>query len=146
MMVKDIMTKKVAAMSPEDTVTDAAALMDDRDVGSVLVCDIEGLLGVVTDRDIVVRCVANGNDPSEMHLSDIMSKSPTYITPETTTLEASRLMAKNQIKRLPVVDDNQVVGVLSLGDLARNKDCDMEASIAISEICETKESHAKKRL
>ena len=145
MTVKDVMSKRLVAVSPEDTVYGAAELMQRHDIGTILVCDAKGLKGVLTDRDIVTRCVSTGKNSNTTAVSDVMTESPVYVRPDQSVLEAAKLMATEQIRRLPVVDDQQVVGILSLGDMARTKIFDMEVAVAISDISESKEDHRQKR-
>ena len=144
MLVKEIMSKRLVAVSPNDTISGAAELMQRHDIGTVLVCDSDGLRGVVTDRDIVVRCVSAGKNTNSK-VSDIMTSSPVSISPESTSLEAARLMAQEQVRRLPVVDDDRVVGIVSLGDMARAQNLDVEVAVAIADISETKECHRMKK-
>ncbi|MPN04277.1 Inosine-5'-monophosphate dehydrogenase [bioreactor metagenome] len=94
------------------------------------------LRGIVTDRDIVLRCVAAEEDPSKTPVREIMSRHCVTVAPDADAREATRLMAAEQIRRLPVVEKDRVVGMLSLGDLARTQRFDMEASKALSEISE----------
>ncbi len=98
-------------------------------------CAADGTLaGIVTDRDIVTRCVAAGEEPGRVPVRDIMSPAPSVITPETPISDAARLMAQRQVRRLPVVEQGHVVGMLSLGDLARSRRTDTEAAEALSDI------------
>ncbi len=132
--VKDIMTKNIAYVNPMSTVTEAAQLMQKHNVGSIPVCDQSGVVGIVTDRDIVVRNVAHGTNPQSTSVKDVMTTGVTSVSPETDINEASRIMSNSQIRRLPVVDKNMIVGMVSLGDFATNTKADMEASEALSEI------------
>jgi CBS domain-containing protein len=134
MRVKDIMTKNVAYVNPESVITDAARLMQQYNVGSIPVCDQTGVVGMVTDRDIVVRNVAHGTNPSSTKVRDVMTANVTIVTPEMGIEEVSNMMAKNQIRRVPVVENSKLVGMLSLGDLATEPMYNMEAGSALSEI------------
>ena len=134
MKVKDIMTKNVAYINPDATVTDAARLMQKHNVGSIPVCDENGVVGIVTDRDIVVRNVAHGNDPRMTKVRDVMTSQVRAATPDMDVRDVSDMMSRNQVRRVPVVEDNKLVGIVSLGDMATDMRLDMEASEALSEI------------
>lgn len=134
MKVKDIMTKNVASIKPDSTVSDAAKLMQQHNVGSVPVCDQTGVVGMVTDRDIVVRSVVMGTDPQSTPVSNIMTTDVATVTSNTDASLLGDIMSKNQIRRIPVVDNNTLVGIVSLGDLAADKRFDTEASAALTDI------------
>lgn len=136
MKVKDIMTKNVAYINPDSTVTEAAQLMQKHNVGSIPVCDSSGVIGVVTDRDIVVRNVAHGTNPQTTQVRNVMTSKVTTVTPDTDVNQLTSIMATNQIRRIPVVDKNTLVGIVALGDLATDNRFDTEASDALSEISE----------
>src|SRR5262245_54341070 len=106
MKVSEIMTRDVQTAQPDTTVEEIAALMKEEGIGAVPVLDEDGgLAGIVTDRDIVVRCVAEGRDASETTVDDILSEDLTTIEPYADVREAGRLMAGRRIRRLPVVED-----------------------------------------
>jgi CBS domain-containing protein len=132
--LKDIMTESVAYLEPTSTVLEAAQLMQKHNVGSIPVCDHEKLVGIVTDRDIIVRSVAYGNNPNDTFIKDIMTSNVTTVSPDTDISQASKLMAENQIRRLPIVENDKLVGVVALGDLATNVTTDSEACEALSDI------------
>jgi len=132
--VKDIMTRNVAYINPAATVTEAAQLMQKHNVGSIPVCDETGVVGIVTDRDIVVRNIAHGSSPNNTPVSEIMTTGVTTVTPEDDVRTVSELMARNQIRRVPVVENNRLVGMVALGDLAVNAMTDTEVSEALAEI------------
>ena len=134
LQLRDIMTNDVVYVSPDTTVEQTAQLMQKHNIGSIPVCDSNGLKGIVTDRDIVVRNVAHGTDPKTLKVCDVMTSQITMGNPAMDVKEASQLMAHKQIRRLPVVENNQLVGVVALGDLAVNPRLDTEASEALSEI------------
>lgn len=134
MKVKDIMTKNVAYINPMSSVVDAARLMQKHNVGSIPVCDESGVVGIVTDRDIVVRNIAHGNNPQSTPVKDVMTTNIKTTTPDTDVNELARMMASNQIRRMPVVEGNKLVGIVALGDLASDTRFDLEASEALSEI------------
>lgn len=135
MRVRDLMSKSVVTIAPEESAALAARLLSRHELGALPVCAADGtLVGIVTDRDIVTRCVAAGEEPGRVPVRDIMSPAPSVITPETPISAAARLMAQRQVRRLPVVEQGHVVGMLSLGDLARSRRTDTEAAEALSDI------------
>ena len=117
--LSDIMSTDVQTLSPEDSLRRAAEQMQSLDVGALPVCSGSRLLGMLTDRDIIVRAVAQGLDPDEACVSDIMSDEVHTARPEDDSEAAMRLMGDRQIRRLPVVDDDRrLVGIVALADLA----------------------------
>ena len=122
MKVSDIMTRDVHLLSPEQTIREAASIMADIDAGALPVGDDDRLVGMITDRDIVVRAIAQGKS-LDTKVADIMSKEMLYCF-DTDGIDAvARNMAKAQVRRLPVVNHaKRLVGIVSLGDLARNDD------------------------
>jgi len=117
--VKDAMSSDVKTATPSLSLADAAKLMKQEDVGSVPVVDGERLIGMLTDRDIVVRGIADGSDPHAVTAGDIASRDIVTIRPDDDLDEALRLMAQHQVRRLPVVDDGHLVGVLAQADVAQ---------------------------
>ncbi|HBG15343.1 MAG TPA: CBS domain-containing protein [Firmicutes bacterium] len=134
MKIKEIMTDKVAFVSPETTVVETARLMQKHDVGSIPVCEGPNLVGIVTDRDIVVRNVAHGKNPSTIPVREIMTTAVKTIAPEMELNQVAELMSQQQIRRLPVVENNQLVGMVSLGDLATQAKHDVEVASTLGEI------------
>jgi CBS domain-containing protein len=121
--VRDIMTAEPRALAPGASAMEAARVMRDNDIGDVVVLEEERLYGIVTDRDIVIRVLAEQTDPSAVRLADICSRDLTTIAPDASVGEAVRLIREKSIRRLPVVeDDGQVVGIVSLGDIAVARD------------------------
>jgi len=118
MKVRDIMSRDVAALAPSNTITEVAQQMRLLNVGSLPLVQNERLVGVITDRDIVLRVVADGLDPNQERAELHMSREPVTIAPDATTEQASQTMARAQIRRLPVVENGRLVGYLALGDLA----------------------------
>ena len=117
--IADIMTRDVQVIEPQDTLRRAAELMAQLDVGSLPVCNGRRLLGVITDRDIVVRGVAVGLGAQTGCVSDAMTAHALHCKPGQAIDEALKLMGEQQVRRLPVIDDDgQLVGIVSLGDLA----------------------------
>lgn len=135
MKICEIMTDNVVSVGQGEPVSAAAKLMKRYNVGSLPVCDDRGRLrGMLTDRDIATRCVAMDADPRETKISEIMSRGIVTAAPEDEVERASRLMSGDQVRRLPVCDDGRLVGFVSLCDMARTRDCSMEASEALTEI------------
>ena len=116
--VKDAMTSEVTTAAPSLSLTEAAMLMKQEDVGSVPIVDGERLVGMLTDRDIVVRGIADGSDPHAIKAGDIASRDVVSVRPDDDLDEALRLMAQHQVRRLPVVDDGHLVGVVAQADVA----------------------------
>ena len=130
--VADVMTRDVRSMSPGDTVVRAAQAMDELNVGVIPVCEGDKLVGMVTDRDIVVRGVAVEADPRTLKLADVMSTHVRCAREDEDIDKVLGQMAEAQIRRMPVVDgDERLVGIVSLGDIAA-KDADDEADVAMS--------------
>ena len=133
------MTRDIYTASESDSVSDVAAEMAKKNIGFVPVTDSSGAVsGIITDRDIVLRCVAGVNDSSKITAGEIMTSGAVSISGENSPIEAARLMAKNQVRRLPVTENGKVVGVLSLGDLSRRETMFAETAAAFCDICEDK--------
>ena len=134
MLVRDLMTRGVRTLSPKDTVTFAAQAMAELDVGSIPVCDGQRLVGVVTDRDLTIRSIAQQRDPQSTVLQDVMSAEVHWCYEDQSIEEAAQLMRDAQIRRLPIVDhERKLVGVISLGDLAA-KGGEIQAGEALKDI------------
>ncbi len=122
MKVSDIMTRDVHLLSPDQTIREAASIMADIDAGALPVGDNDRLVGMITDRDIVIRAVAQGKS-LDTRVADVMSREMLYCFDTDGIDDVSRNMAKAQVRRLPVVNHaKRLVGIVSLGDLARNDD------------------------
>jgi CBS domain-containing protein len=121
-LVRDVMTPNPVTLQATSSLVEAALAMRDFDVGNVLVLDDGQICGIVTDRDIVVRGIAGGNYPATVKLGEICSRELTTLSPTDTVEDAVSLMRQKAIRRLPVVENGQPVGILSLGDLALEKD------------------------
>ena len=132
--IRDIMTDKVACVNPQTTVVEAAQLMQKHNVGAVPVCQGQKVMGIVTDRDIVVRNVAHGKDPYTTSVLDIMTTDVKSITPEMNLNQVAGIMAEQQVRRLPVIENDRLVGIVSLGDLATKAKFDMELARTLGEI------------
>jgi len=130
--VADVMTRGVRSMSPSDSVARAAQAMDELNVGVIPVCEGDKLVGMVTDRDIIVRGVAQERDIKSTRLADVMSTNVRCAKEDQDVEEILSQMAETQIRRMPVVDKQErLVGIVSLGDIA-DKDPEDEASVATS--------------
>jgi CBS domain-containing protein len=116
--IRDLMTPNPSAAQPGHTIQRAAQMMDELNVGVLPVTDGGKLVGLITDRDIVVRSTSAGEDPKTARVSDAMTLDPLSLPPETPVLEALRLMEEHQLRRLPILQDGMLVGIVSLGDLA----------------------------
>ena len=135
MKICEIMSERVVTIDMEEPVSAAARLMKRHNVGSIPACGKDGRLrGIVTDRDIVLRCVAGEADPQTTPVKEIMSRGVITAQPFDDVEKAARLMSLDQVRRLPVLDDGRVVGIVALGDLARSCACEMEAAEALTEI------------
>jgi len=123
MKIKEIMTRDVETINPETELVDAAKMMRDMDVGVLPVTNGKALSGVLTDRDIVIRSTAEGNDPKDQKTGKIITDNVAWCYEDEEVEEASSKMKENKIRRLPIVDrENQLVGIVSLGDLAVEAD------------------------
>jgi CBS domain-containing protein len=119
MRVRDVMTLRPSCVTRHTTVSKVAELMEAEDVGAVPVVDGDHLLGIVTDRDIVVRAVARGRDPQLTRVAEVASDDLVTVSPDTELPDALVLMGRHQVRRLPVTDeDNRLVGIVSQGDVA----------------------------
>jgi CBS domain-containing protein len=116
--VQDIMSKDVKVCTPDEPLTAAAKIMRDINCGSVPVCEGKKIVGMITDRDIVINCVADGKDCSSVHCRDSMTSNVITCSPETDAHECARMMADHQIRRIPVVQNGEMVGICAIGDLA----------------------------
>jgi CBS domain-containing protein len=123
--IKDVMTHD-PIMLPEDTpVTEAATAMRESDIGDVIVLDqTDQVCGMVTDRDVTVRVVAEGRDPSKTRLGEICSRNLASVAPDDSVGDALKVMSEKAIRRLPVIDAGRPVGIVSIGDLAMDHDPD----------------------
>jgi CBS domain-containing protein len=135
MQVSNLMNPNVITISPDATAAEAARLLSHYDIGSLPVTLPDGRLrGIITDRDIVLRCVAGDGEPYQTNVSDLMTRNVVTISPDADIREAASLMASQKIRRLPVTRNGRLVGILSLADIARSRSCDMEACLALSKI------------
>lgn len=133
--IRDIMTDDVECCTLLDNVYEVAVKMKELNVGAIPIVDEEKLVGMITDRDIVIRGVAEKH-PGSTKVEDIMSDNLITVTPEATSRDAAKLMAEHQIRRLPVVENGKLVGIVSLGDFAIRELTDDQAKQALTEISE----------
>jgi len=122
-LVQDVMTRNPKVLRGSSTVMDAARTMRDFKIGDVIVVDdTNRVRGIVTDRDLVVKSIASGSDPSKTTIESFCTKDVTALKPTQTTDDAVKMMGEKAIRRLPVVDGETLVGIVSLGDLAKRID------------------------
>ncbi|HHW09576.1 MAG TPA: CBS domain-containing protein [Firmicutes bacterium] len=136
MNVKDIMTTQVAYVDANATVAEAAKLMQKHNIGSVPVCEGTRVVGIITDRDIVVRNVAHGKSADSTPVREVMTSKVHTVSPETDIQQVAGIMAEQQVRRLPVVEGDRLVGMISLGDLATEALYDVEVARTLGEISE----------
>jgi len=135
MKVKDLMTKQVISIHPDESVAVAARSLASHNIGVLPVCDHRGqVCGVLTDRDIVTRCVSTERPPSATTVRQIMTGRVLSVRPDMDAAVAAHLMGREQVRRLPVVDETGLCGMVSLGDLAAREDSVMDAADALSDI------------
>lgn len=136
--VSELMSTGCKTVTLKDNVHEIAVLMAENDIGFVPVVEADDqskLIGVVTDRDLVIRGFAKKR-PGSCPVSDVMSKNLVTVSPDQDAEEAADIMAQHQIRRLPVVDNGKLVGIISLGDLSLGSTTGRDAGIALSEISE----------
>lgn len=135
MKVQDIMTKHVIGVSPEESVEVAARTLNRYNIGALPVCTADGrLCGMVTDRDLVIRCVAAGKSPAETSVRQVMTSQVTSVKPDMDVGVAAHLMGRQQIRRLPVTENGKLCGMVTLGDMAAREDSVMDAADALTDI------------
>ncbi len=120
--IRDLMTSSPATAEPSSTVADVAQIMAQEDVGPVPIVEGGRLVGLVTDRDLVIRVIAEGRDPNSTTIGEIASADLVTVQPDSDLNEALQLMAQNQVRRLPVVEGDQLVGIVAQADVARAAD------------------------
>ncbi len=140
---RDIMTGSLITCAPDVSVAEAAQLMRDRNTGDVLVTDDGKLHGIVTDRDLAIRVSAKGLDPQQVRVKDVMSKRVITGESKWDTDKISKTMGKHQIRRLPIVDDGMLVGIISLGDLAIRKAKPDRVANSLKHISEPRKLHGR---
>ena len=136
MKLRDIMAHPVVRIHPEESVAVAARTLARYNIGLLPVCGGDGhICGVVTDRDLVTRCLATGGKPEQMKVRDVMTGKVISATPDMDTGAAASLMGRQQVRRLPVVENGSVCGMVSLGDLAKVEETNPDAAEALGGIC-----------
>jgi CBS domain-containing protein len=135
MKVRDIMTQPAIHVGATETVDVAARTLTQYNIGALPVCSAQGkLCGMVTDRDLVTRCVASGRQPSKTTVRDVMTAKVEQVQPDMDASVAAHLMGRLQVRRLPVVENGKLCGMVSLGDLAKQEQSIMDAADALSDI------------
>ena len=145
MKVSEIMTREPSTLAPTSTIGEAATIMRQDDCGSVPIVESGRLIGIITDRDIVVRVLAGGKDPKTTRVSDAMTADPVTVSPDTSVDEAQKVMADRQVRRLPVVEDGRLVGLVVIGQVAR-RDSAKDVGQTLKEVSEKtsgRSSHAR---
>jgi CBS domain-containing protein len=133
-IIKDVMTSNPCSIDAEKSVAYAAKMMREEDVGLAPIVEGDKLIGMLTDRDIAIRVVAEGRNPEQVKVADVASKQVVTIDPQQDLNEALRIMAEHQVRRLPVVEeDGKLVGVVAQADIAREGD-DMQTGKLVEEI------------
>lgn len=139
MNVRDVMTRNPRTVSPGDSIQVAARIMKEEDVGVVPIVDNGRTVGIVTDRDIVIRAVAEGG--ADRAVREIATTDLVFVKPDSTTREAEKLMSDRQIRRLPVVENGRLVGIISLGDIAVKEGKDSQTGNTLENISEGVKKH-----
>ena len=135
MKLRDIMTRTPVKIHPEETVSVAARMLTRHNIGALPVCGADGkLCGVVTDRDLVTRCMAAERSSEQMLVRDVMTGRVISAAPDMEIGAAAHLMGREQVRRLPVVENGRLCGMVSLGDLASREESSMDAGDALSDI------------
>ena len=137
MQIREIMTTPVISVTSQTPLDQVAGLMKEHNIGSIPVCDgDQNLVGLITDRDIVTRTVADGYNPKDIPTQQVMTTNVESVNPTMDVSDVSKIMAIKQIRRMPVTENNKVVGMVVLGDMATAPNYEMEAGRALSEISE----------
>lgn len=134
MKVRDVMTSSVDWVTPDTSVVEVAQMMKKVDVGSIPVCKDNRLIGIITDRDIVLKVVSAGGNTQNISAKNIMSSDVISVSANDDVHEAANFMSKYQIRRLPVVENGNLIGIVAIGDLAIEKIHINEAGDALSDI------------
>lgn len=134
MEVKDIMTRSVVAIHPSESIEVAARTMAQHNIGALPVCVNGKLCGMLTDRDIVTRCLAANRVPGSTQVKQVMTEQVTSVRPDMETGVAAHLMGRLQIRRLPVVENGQLCGMVSLGDMAVREETAIDAGDVLTDV------------
>ena len=136
MKLKDIMSRNVIKVHPQESVAVAARLLANHNIGALPVCNRDGALcGVVTDRDLVIRCMAANRVPEQTRVQEVMTGRIVSASADMEVAVAAYLMAREQVRRLPIVDNGKLCGMVSIGDLAGREESSYEAAEALEGIC-----------
>jgi len=120
--IREVMTDRLITLPADASLVDAGKAMQENDIGDVIVMEGDQFLGLVTDRDIVVRGIAEGKDPSSTQVRDVTSADVQTLSPDSTVAEAVDIMRSAAVRRIPVLDGDRPVGIVSIGDLAQQED------------------------
>lgn len=135
MKLRDVMASPVIRIHPDESVAVAARTLERYNIGILPVCGSDGrLCGLVTDRDLVTRCVASGRSPVNTTVREVMTSKIIAAGPEMDAAQAAGIMGREQVRRLPVVENGRLCGMVSLGDLSRQQESSLEAGGALSDI------------
>jgi len=134
MKVDQVMTSNTACLSSQSTIQDAAQTMHKHNVGFIPICDNDSLVGVLTDRDIVIRGITQNKDPNVTQVDEIMTKEVKRVSVDTNMNEVADIMSEYKIRRIPVTDDNRIVGIISIGDIATHDGIHGKAKRALTDI------------
>ncbi len=145
MKIREIMTTEVATGSRQTNLERLAKMMRDEDVGAIPIVDDDELAGIITDRDIVVRCVADGRNPAEVTAEEVISAELETVAPDADVEEASRIMAERQLRRLPVVDNGRLIGVVSIGDIAVKQGDERKSGKALRQVSKGVKASGRKQ-
>ena len=136
MKIREIMTAPAVQIQQNETVEVAARTMARYNIGAMPVCGADGrICGVLTDRDMVTRCLAAGRRPEQTRVADVMSGNVVSAGPDMDVAVAAHLMGRKQVRRLPVVENGKLLGMVSLVDMANREDSSLDAADALSDIC-----------
>lgn len=135
MVIRDIMSDPAVAIGKDTSVCETANVMREYNIGAVPVVDSnDNVVGIVTDRDIVIRNTARGLDPKTTSISDIMSENVTVVSPDAEIDDVADMMSRDKVRRIPVVENSKVIGVVALSDVALCRDYKIECARALCEI------------
>ena len=135
MKIREVMTSPVVRISPEESICVASRTMTRYNIGALPVCGPDGkLCGILTDRDIVTRCLAPGKLPGQTKVREVMSSGISVVRPDMDAETAAALMSSKQIRRLPVMENGKLCGMISLGDLAVHKNAEVKTEEILAQI------------
>ena len=136
MKIQELMSPSVIKIHPEESVSVAARTLTHYNIGALPVCGRDGTMcGLVTDRDLVIRCLAAGKDPQRTKIREVMTGNVITAKPDMEASVAAHLMGQKQVRRLPVVENGRLCGMVSLGDIANREETGIDAADALGDIC-----------